>query len=230
MPTLPWPTTHPHRRTRIALGTVLLLAVAAVTGYGLLATRNTEPVRPAHLTTASSPPAPVTAATPPAPAPPGSTPIVTTADPITFATAVAHALFDWDTTGPHTLADHKGRLLVVADPSGVESPGLVADLGTYLPSAQAWEFLAEYETRQWIEVTDARVPGQWQDTVTAAEGRLSPGTTAVTVTGVRHRAGTWEGREVADKFDVAFTAILVCGPTYPQCYLLRLSRLDEPLR
>lgn len=52
----------------------------------------------------------------------------------------------------------------------------------------------------------------------------------MTVTGVRHRAGTWEGREVAEEFDVAFTAILVCGPTYPQCYLLRLSRLDEPLR
>ncbi|MFD1507076.1 hypothetical protein ACFSBG_15570 [Georgenia yuyongxinii] len=45
-----------------------------------------------------------------------------------------------------------------------------------------------------------------------------------------HRAGIWEGREVTDQFDVAFTAVVVCDPTYPQCYLLRLSRLDEPLR
>src|SRR5690625_239877 len=183
-------TTHPHRRVRIALGTVLLLVVAAVTGSALLVTRTIDPAPPAHVTPVSSPPDPVTTATPPALAPTGPAPIVATADPVTFATAVAHALFDWDTTGPHTLADHKGRLLVVADPSGVESPGLVADLGAYLPSAPAWEFLAEYETRQWIEVTDARVPGQWQDAVTAAEGRLAPGTTAVTVTGVRHRAGT----------------------------------------
>src|SRR5690606_13829384 len=160
---------------------------------------------------------------------------------------------DWDTTGPHTLADHKGRLLVVADPSGVESPGLVADLGAYLPPAQAREFLAQYETRQWIEVTDAPAPGQWQDAVTApesgiaeatparvprqwhdavtaAESGIARGRAAVPVSGMRHRAGTWEGREVADKFDTAFTAILVCGPTCPQCYLLRLPRLDEPLR
>lgn len=169
MLTLPF-TQHPHRRRRIALGTVLLLVVAAVTGYGLLITRTTESARPAHVSAASSPPDPVTAATPPAPAPTGPAPIVATADPVTFASAVAHALFDWDTTGPHTLADHKGRLLAVADPSGVESPGLVADLGAYLPTVHTWDFLAQYETRQWIEVTDARVPGQWQDAVTAAEG------------------------------------------------------------
>ncbi|WP_152191223.1 cell wall protein [Georgenia satyanarayanai] len=230
MLTFPWPTAHPHRRARIALGTLLLLAVAAVTGYGLLATRNAEPAGQAHLTAASNPPDPATAAMSPALAPTGSAPILATADPVAFATTVARALFDWDTTGQHTLAEHEGRLLAVADPSGVESPGLVADLEAYLPSVQTWDFLTQYETRQWIEVTDARVPGQWRETVTAAEGALAPGTTAVTVTGVRHRAGTWEGREVAEEFDVAFTAIVVCGPTYPQCYLLRLSRLDEPLR
>ncbi|WP_324654061.1 hypothetical protein [Georgenia sp. H159] len=228
---LPAPTTYRRRMVRIALGTLVLLAVAvaAVTGYGLLTTRHTKPVEP-RATAASSTPDPVATATPAALAPPGLPPIIATANPVTFATAVSRALFDWDTTGRHTLADHKGRLLVVADPSGVESPGLVADLGAYLPTVQTWDFLAKYETRQWIQVTDTRVPGQWQDAVTAAGDGLTPGTTAVTVTGVRHRVGTWEGHEVAERFDVAFTAFIVCGPTYPQCYLLRLSRLDEPLR
>src|SRR5690606_14719689 len=116
---LPAPTTYRRRMVRIALGTLVLLAVAvaAVTGYGLLTTRHTKPVEP-RATAASSTPDPVATATPAALAPPGLPPIIATANPVTFATAVSRALFDWDTTGRHTLADHKGRLLVVADPSG----------------------------------------------------------------------------------------------------------------
>lgn len=226
-----WSTAHPRRRVRIVLGVLLVvLAAVAFTLYGVRANPGTAPVRPEPVTATSNPPAPVTATTPTAPAPAGRAPIAATADPSAFATAVTAALFDWDTTGPHTLADHKGRLLAVADPTGIESPGLVADLDGYLPSAQTWDFLAGYETRQWIEVTEAFVPGQWRDAVAAAGDELAPGTTALTVTGVRHRAGMWEGRDVTARFDVAFTAVVVCGPTYPRCYLLRLSRLDEPLR
>ena len=227
---LRWSTARPVHWVRIVLGALLVLVVVAFTAYGLLATRNTaDSVRAAPVTATANPTAPVTVTTPTAPATAGLSPILGTGDPVAFATAVARALFDWDTTGSHTLADHKGRLLAVADPTGVESPGLVADLGGYLPSAQTWDFLAGYETRQWIDVTNARVPDQWHAVVAAGSG-LAPRTTAVTVTGVRHRAGTWEGDEVTARFDVAFTAVVVCGPTYPRCYLLRLSRLDEPLR
>ncbi|WP_448071059.1 hypothetical protein [Georgenia yuyongxinii] len=227
-----WSTAHPQRQVRIVVGAVVVLAMAAAVVYGFLATRSNAPGRPASVTATAMahPPTPVTVTTPTVPAATELAPIAGTADPVAFATAVARALFDWETTGPHPLADHKGRLLAIADPNGVESPGLVADLGAYLPSAQAWDFLTEYDTRQWIEITDAAVPGQWPAVVAAAGDALAPGTTAVTVTGVRHRAGLWEGREVTERFDVAFTAVAVCGPTYPQCYLLRLSRLDEPLR
>ena len=225
---LRWSPARPVHRVRVVLAALLVLVVVAFTAYGLLATRNAHTVRSAPVTVTANPPARVTVTLPTAPAPAGLSPIAGTGDPVAFATAVARALFDWDTTGSQTLADHRGRLLAVADPTGVESPGLVTDLGGYLPSAQAWDFLAGYDTRQWIEVTDARVPGQWH--AVAAGSELAPGTTALTVTGVRHRAGTWEGSEVTARFDVAFTAVVVCGPTYPRCYLLRLSRLDEPLR
>jgi hypothetical protein len=59
---------------------------------------------------------------------------------------------------------------------------------------------------------------------------LLPGTTALTIQGTRHRAGEWEGEPVATEQDVAFTVFIVCRPSYPRCYLLRLSRLDEPLQ
>jgi len=58
---------------------------------------------------------------------------------------------------------------------------------------------------------------------------LLPGTTAFTITGVRHRSGVWEGTPVTSEHDVAFTVFVVCAPSYPACHLLRLSRLDEPL-
>ena len=39
----------------------------------------------------------------------------------------------------------------------------------------------------------------------------------------------WEGEPVASEHDVAFTVFIVCGPSYPECHLLRLSMLDKPL-
>jgi hypothetical protein len=54
------------------------------------------------------------------------------------------------------------------------------------------------------------------------------GTTAYTVTGVRHRAGIWGERAVTSSHDVAFTVFIVCARLI-RVHLLRLSRLDEPL-
>ncbi|RYV49376.1 hypothetical protein [Pengzhenrongella frigida] len=157
-------------------------------------------------------------------------PVVPSCDPVDFATSAARALFEWDTTVPVALAQYKGRLLVVADPSGQESAGLALDLASYLPSPPAWEHLREYDTRQWLEVTGALVPDAWTDAIGRDPNLVASGTFAVTITGIRHRAGTWDGEPVTDQFDVALTAFVGCEPTYPTCSLLRLTQLDKPLR
>lgn len=181
------------------------------------------------------PPAPAAATAPPGTAPAGpstvdhSVPSLTSADPENFARAVAGALFDWDTTTDR-LEDSTGRLLAAADPTGQESPGLVADLAGYLPGPEAWDLLRSYETRQWLEIHTADIPAAWATArAQAPAGTLAPGTTAYTVAGTRHRAGVWDGEPVATAHPVAFTVFVVCAPTYEQCHLLRLSRLDEPL-
>lgn len=157
-------------------------------------------------------------------------PIARTGDPKTFATDTAEALFAWDTDSPIPLSDYTGRLLAVADPSGVDSPGLVADLATYLPSTTAWADLKPYLTRQWLQVTSATLPTTWLQAASHAEAYgVAPGTTAYTITGVRHRAGVWDGRTVQTEHDVSFTLFIVCQPSYPTCHLLRISKLDDPL-
>ena len=63
----------------------------------------------------------------------------------------------------------------------------------------------------------------------AAPGQLLPGTTAFTVTGIRHRAGHWGENPVETDRPVAFTMFITCQPTFDHCRLLRLSRVDAPL-
>lgn len=153
-----------------------------------------------------------------------------TRDPEEFAHLVAHALFTWDTTKAVGVEELVGRLAAVGDPLGESSPGLVADVTAYLPTAPMWLQLRGYSTRQWLTIDSVRVPDRWEqaETEAGADGLL-PGTTAYTVRGTRHRAGVWEGEQVSSEHDVVFTVFMVCGPSYPQCHLLRLSRLDEPL-
>lgn len=161
---------------------------------------------------------------------PESTDPVATSDPRAFAASVARTLFDWDTGGSLTMAEQARRVLAVADPSGLESPGLATDVAAYLPTQEGWAFLKRYYTRQWIEIRSVRVPDLWpQAVVEAGADGLAPGTAALTVDGVRHREGRWDGDSVSTEHDVAFTAFVVCGPSYATCHLLRLSRLDEPL-
>jgi len=234
-----WTNARPLRRWRIFFGILLVIAAVAFAVYGLLSTYLGRPHPGADaVPTQATSDAPVPARPAPAhssekqgAAIDGLPPIAATPNPKAFATNVARALFDWDTTAGHSLADYRGRLLAVADPSGLESPGLVSDLTAYLPSQETWEFLGEYGTRQHISLTAVSVPAQWRDAQEAARpDELAPGTAALTVSGSRIRSGMWEGEPVAENFDVAFTVFVVCEPTYPRCFLLRLSRLDEPLR
>lgn len=152
-----------------------------------------------------------------------------TADPEEFAKLVAHAIFDWDTTALAPRAAYLDRIATVADPTGESSPGLISDVDAYLPPESTWVDLREYETRQWIEIESVKVPIQWGKALDQADGALAPGTTAYTITGIRHRDGVWDAEPVASQHDVAFTVFIVCAPTYNDCRLLRLSLLDEPL-
>lgn len=152
-----------------------------------------------------------------------------TSDPGTFAGQVAEAIFSWDTSTLISRTDHIEQLVEVADPTGESTPGLVSDLDNYLPTQDAWIELTKYETRQWLTVDSVTTPTKWAEADAQAGDELLPGTTALTIHGTRHRSGIWEGEPVASEHDVAFTVFIVCGPSYPECHLLRLSMLDKPL-
>ncbi|GAA3528085.1 hypothetical protein AFL01nite_02710 [Aeromicrobium flavum] len=156
--------------------------------------------------------------------------VVRTDDAEEFVRAVATKIFTWDTrsdTGPAALVE---PFVPMADPTGESTPGLIADLTNYLPSQEAWSDLRDYETRQWLTVNSVLVPAQWSTALEqAGPGAMAPGTIAQTVRGLRHRSGVWEGEPVNSEHEVVFTVFVVCRPSYPQCHLLRLSRLDDPL-
>jgi len=216
-----------RRRRLIVLAIVTTLLLISAVTYALL-TRG-EP----HSAPPSTPPA-ITA--PEAVSGPSGMPddgtlpeLPPVTDPEEFAELVAHAIFDWDTSSLAPRAAYLQRIATVADPTGESSPGLISDVDAYLPPQKIWVDLREYETRQWIEVETVEVPSEWDTALDQAGSALAPGTTAYTITGVRHRDGVWDGEPVASQHDVAFTVFMTCAPTYEQCRLLRLSLLDEPL-
>lgn len=210
------------RRLIVAAAAVLVLLIVVVT-YSLFATRHQ-----AAVDTSDVPPTPV--APPARAAADGEVErLLRTSDPERFAEQVAEVLFTWDTRALATSSVVVEQLAALADPTGESSAGLVADIANYLPTDPVWIELRTYETRQWLEVTSTEVPDLWATAEAQAGDQLLPGTAAFTIRGVRHRAGVWEGEDVASQHDVAFTVFVVCAPAYPECHLLRLSRLDEPL-
>lgn len=152
-----------------------------------------------------------------------------TDDPEIFAQEVAEGLFEWDTATLISRTDHVEQLVAAADPTGESTPGLVSDLNNYLPTQDARVELAEYETRQWLVIDSVTTPSKWAEAEAQAGDELLPGSTALTIHGTRHRSGVWEGAPVTSEHAVAFTVFIVCGPSYPDCHLLRLSMLDKPL-
>lgn len=214
--------------------TIIVLIAAALITLAVIGARFALSGRPSHpepsTFTRSGLPGPSANRPTPGATPDDMAPLHSISEPQVFAEAVARALFDWDTTAPAPLTEHAGRLLAVADPTGAESNGLVSDLAGYLPTAQVWAQLKPYYTRQWIQIDSIAVPELWpQAEAEAGPGGFAPGTTAYTVEGVRHRAGVWDGENVSSEHDVSFSLFVVCGPTYPSCHLLRLSRLNAPL-
>jgi hypothetical protein len=226
---------HPDQRRRRRLiitltATGLVIAVLAGIGiYGLIAgPRGSDD--PGDRT-------PISSTTPLDPTDPNGQPGETelpamprTNNPEAYVRAVAAALFDWDTFTLLTPSDHRAVLIEDADPSGSETPGLIADLDGYFPSASTWRDLAEYRTRQSITIDRIYIPEQWEEAVAASGGQITEGTMAYTVEGTRHRDGVWYDDPVTSEHPVAFTVFVSCEPVFDRCHLLRLSELDNPLR
>lgn len=159
------------------------------------------------------------------------TPVTVSSDPETFARNVATALFTWDTGAGFMPLDYTSVVMEVADPTGTEQAGLASDIASYLPTREAWLELRPYATSQWLEITAAYTPEAWAIAEEQARpGQLVEGTTAVTIEGIRHRAGVWNEEPVEAAHEVEFTVFVVCEPAYETCHLLRLSALDNPLR
>ena len=212
---------QPHRaRTVILIITAaVLLGLGGVGVYGIL-----TPPRPIPAATAASDPT----STAPASTPSGSP--APSRDPQSFVRLAASALFDWDST-TDTPAAIRDRLLGWADPTGNEAPGLVSDLDAYLPDADTWATLRGYHTVQQLDIASAAIPASWPGiTASASPGQLLPGTLAYTITGTRHREGTAFGQHAVSDQPVAFTMFITCAPSFPECHLMRLGQLGNPLQ
>lgn len=213
-----------HRRLIVAVLVAVVLLLGIVTAR--LVNRDNE--------TTTSPPSPeVVHVDPLQQAPtvePPAAPLDQMTDAESFTRRTAELLFEWGTMQFDARREIVETLVPVGDPTGESTPGLVADIETYLPADAAWTELQRYETRQWIEIRDVREPSTWHRvTQQAGDDVIMPGTVALTVRGTRHRTGVWEGRDVTSAHPVAFTVFAICAPTYQQCHLLRLSMLDNPL-
>lgn len=214
--------------TVIAAGVVLLLLIG-VGVYGLL--RGPSP--DAAESAGPAPAVPSSSPTPTADADRGPGRLPVTSEPEKLARAVTTALFVWDTASGYEPADYAQPVLDAGD--GTEVDMLAADIRGYLPSPSAWAQLRQYQTRQWVTIDTIVIPEAWNTALDqAAPGQLPEGATAYTITGTRHRTGTWDTDPVEATGQVSFTVFLTCAPPAPDakklCRVLRLSELDTPLR
>jgi hypothetical protein len=210
-----------QRRFIIAVvcGSLTLILLMAIGAYGLLRgpEKESHPDRPALET--SAPSSPKRADEP--------RPVLVTSNPEFFARSVARALFDWDTRHEGGPTEWAQVPLDVADAD--EAAALASDVRGYLPSAEMWERLRAYGTRQRIDVESVAAPESWSAALEqAAAGQIPRGAAAFTVVGTSHRVGTWNTEIIRTERSVAFTIFVAC-PDEQRCVLLRLSQLDRPL-
>lgn len=205
----------------IAVAGAVLAALAAIGITGLIMgpPQITAPA-PGH----SSGPSPDT---PGGQGTPGTVRLPVTGDPIRYATAVAEALFAWDTADGLTPDGYRTALHTAATADGGESNGLYHDIANYLPDADAWRQFVQMQARQWLEGAGAEIPDRWAEA--ADHPWAGEHTVAVTIDGIRHREGVWAGQATESASPVAFTVFLSCPPD-EGCRLLRLTLPDAPLR
>ena len=156
--------------------------------------------------------------------------LVHTGDPVTYARAVARALFEWDTMSGLTLENYQSVVSEDADPAGIETSGLVNDLAVYFPTDVQWKQLRQYKTAETLTIQRAYIPPAWAQAVASDPKTIRPGTTAVTIDAVRHRTGSWYGTPATTSDPASFTVFVACQPTFPRCHILRLSGLNTPLK
>jgi hypothetical protein len=222
-----------RRQLALIIGGVLAVLAIAVGGYGLInGPQHTQPSAdaadsgdPRVITSMeSADPSESAASDPNTNALPHST------DPVGYARAVASRLFDWDSSAGYLPVDFQSPVVADADPSGEETPGLITDIASYFPGLDQWLDLATMHVTQTLTIDSAEVPVSWGTIAAQAHGELRPGTTAVTITGTRKRAGLWNGQPSTTTAPVEFTVFVACRPTFDRCHLLRLSELGNPLR
>lgn len=212
--------TGPHRsRSRIAIGIGLtLLAV-----FGLLGLVVNTPQRSGSAVNVTGTPGPG-AGTHADWVGAGDKPATTgQTGPVAAARTIATGLLTWDTTTGRSPTADLGDIIAAADPTGVETPGLLADLANYRPSPQQWQTLTTHQVSQTVTITDAAIPKAWADIVASADAALPAYTTAVTIQAVRHRRGMAGGQPHATDHPLTFTMFLACPATTEACHLLRLS-------
>lgn len=210
----------------IAAASVIVLATIGVGVYGLIR----GPGHPTGRANATAPGSSSSSSGSSSAAGQGPAVLPRTDDPVVYAEAVAAALFDWSTTSGYSPSDYTAPVLADADPSGEELPGLVEDLASYEPTSEQWTQLATMQVAQHLSITSAVVPSLWAEALAQAHGQLRAGTTAITITGVRHRTGVWYGQPAATSNPVSFTIFEACSPAFTRCHTLRLSQLDDPLQ
>ncbi|MTV26423.1 hypothetical protein FTX61_13510 [Nitriliruptoraceae bacterium ZYF776] len=233
---LPDPSSTRRRLVMIAAAGAVLVVLIGVGLYGLTVGAPATPPPAAQSTTDPDtrppPTAPPSSAATTA-APPGDTlpALPHTDDPIVYARAVAEILLAWDTMSALAPGDHAQQVLEDADPAGLETPVLAADVANYLPTIETWQQLRGQRTVQSVTIHTVYIPASWDGIATspAAEQQLRKGTVAVTIEATRHRAGVWLDEAVKADHPTAFTVFLACPPAFDRCHTLRLSRLDEPL-
>lgn len=147
-----------------------------------------------------------------------------------YASRFATQLLTWDSTATSSPTDQMDQLVAEADPSGVETPGLVADLANYLPTAIEWTHLRRHAVTQSATIHTAVIPDSWEPIPADAAVGLSAGTTAVTIQATLHRRGSSGGQQHSSDHPLTFTIFLACPPDGQSCHVLRLSVPGTPLR
>ncbi|GAA4707995.1 hypothetical protein APR04_003882 [Promicromonospora umidemergens] len=213
------------RAHRLVAGAILALTMIGIaTGLHLSTSEGLAGAHPSPMAPSTPAPEPVLPSRAPDTHEDKSAPDPTPSD---FARHVADLLFTWDTTTDDRDAIVE-QILAVADPTGVETPGLVTDLEAYLPDEAWWNQLRQYRAAQWFDIETAAVPEEWTDAETRGEtDGLPPGATAVTVSGTLHRAGDVAGELQSASADMALTVFVAC--TEDGCAVLRLGAPGEVL-
>lgn len=209
-----------HNRTTFAIG----LALTALAALGLAAAfRGTTPDPAPTLPPATSgrqpvPDDPEVTPTPPSPV----------TDPVTTARLMATELLTWDTAIAVSPGEHTTAFMAMADPSRIETAGLLSDLTNYLPTATEWAQLRRAAVTQRVTIINASVPDAWDD-IAAQTTNLPDGTIGVTLDVLRHRRGVSAGQTHTADHPLTFTMFMRCPTTGDRCHLLRLSLPDTPL-